>query len=197
MAFDPFTGQFRPNVIATIDPLVYKELKDSTSSVAEEADFIRQHVGKDKRHIREIKAKLRDLESKLVELKNIPEKPISEVLDLTSAMEFDLIHAKIDSALSKTENDILDLIKALQEVKLDIDSLKNKKTPSLVSVKIDEEISEKFLELQFRYSVLLDKQQKLEETLKVTDAKMAKYFKTSIWVSIGTTLLLIALKFLI
>ncbi len=197
MGFDPFTGHFRPNVAASLDPLVYKELKDSTLEVAEEAEFIRSHVGKDKQHIREIKTKLRDLDSKLEELKNTAKPISSEVLDLTSALEFDLLHNKVDTALSKTDTNVLDIISSLQEIKEEMELLKTKKAPSLVSVKIDEEIAEKFKELSLRYTVLETKNASLKEALEVTEAKMAKYFKTSIWVSIGTTILLVALKFLL
>lgn len=197
MGFDPFTGQFRPKVSATLDPLVYKELKDSTLEVAEEAEFIRSHVGKDKQHIREIKTKLRELEAKVEEVKNIPKETSKEVLDLTSAMEFDLLHNKMDLLTNKTESELLSILNSLSSLESELEKLKNKKTSSLVSVKIDEEISEKFLELQFRYSVLADKHLKLEESLEIQTKQTVKYFKTSVLVSIGTTLLLIALKFLV
>lgn len=197
--FNPLTGQFDRRTVATLDPSVYKEIKDGTKEVAEEASFIRSHVAKDKQHLREIKARLRSLEEALakvpevVEVKEVKPTPTAEVIELATALELDLLHSLVDSQTNAINESVLDLYNKLNELET---KLKQIKPSNLVQVKVDQEVDEKFNSLKVRSEALETKVNTYSSSVADAEERVTKYVKTSIWISVGTTLIIIALRFI-
>lgn len=198
MPYNPLTGQFEGRSVATLDPSVYKEIKDGTKEVAEEASFIRSHVAKDKQHLREIKARLRALEEAqqrptLVQEQLTPAPPTAEVIELATALELDLLHNLVDEQVKKLDQSLLELYTKLDELE---NKIKQIKPSNLVQVKIDQEIDEKFNSLKVRSEALDTKVNTYSSTVADAEERVTKYVKTSIWISVGTTLIIIALRFI-
>lgn len=196
--FNPFTGQFESRSIAALDPAIYKDLKDGTSEVAEETAFVKEHVVKNKQHLRDIKARIRDIETAL-EKQNVSK----DVLDMSSAMEIDLLHQRLD----QVEKDVKLILESVNDssaqLKQEIIDIKNKKTPSMVSIKIDEALEKKFQELETKQRLLkegtdfesLVRAEETEKALKRMD-RLDEKFMWSIYVSVATTVFIVALKLL-
>jgi ElaB/YqjD/DUF883 family membrane-anchored ribosome-binding protein len=195
--FNPLTGQFDRRTVATLDPSVYKEIKDGTKEVADEASFIRSHVAKDKQHLREIKARLRALEEAQIRPALVQEQlnpaPTAEVIELATALELDLLHNLVDEQIKKLDQSLVDIYDRLNDLET---KAKQVKPSNLVQVKIDQEIDEKFNSLKVRSEALDTKVNTYSSTVADAEERVTKYVKTSIWISVGTTLIIIALRFI-
>lgn len=197
MPYNPLTGQFEGRSVATLDPSVYKEIKDGTKEVADEASFIRSHVAKDKQHLREIKARLRALEEAQIRPALVQEQlnpaPTAEVIELATALELDLLHNLVDEQIKKLDQSLVDIYDRLNTLET---KAKQVKPSNLVQVKIDQEIDEKFNSLKVRSEALDTKVNTYSSTVADAEERVTKYVKTSIWISVGTTLIIIALRFI-
>lgn len=197
MPYNPLTGQFEGRSVATLDPSVYKEIKDGTKEVADEASFIRSHVAKDKQHLREIKARLRALEEAQIRPTLVQEQlnpaPTAEVIELATALELDLLHNLVDEQIKKLDQSLVDIYDRLNTLET---KAKQVKPSNLVQVKIDQEIDEKFNSLKVRSEALDTKVNTYSSTVADAEERVTKYVKTSIWISVGTTLIIIALRFI-
>lgn len=197
MPYNPLTGQFEGRSVATLDPSVYKEIKDGTKEVADEASFIRSHVAKDKQHLREIKARLRALEEALAKAPEVKQEvisaPTAEVIELATALELDLLHNLVDEQIKKLDQSLVDIYDRLNNLET---KAKQVKPSNLVQVKIDQEIDEKFNSLKVRSEALDTKVNTYSSTVADAEERVTKYVKTSIWISVGTTLIIIALRFI-
>lgn len=197
MPYNPLTGQFEGRSVATLDPSVYKEIKDGTKEVADEASFIRSHVAKDKQHLREIKARLRALEEAHIRPTLVQEQlnpaPTAEVIELATALELDLLHNLVDEQIKKLDQSLVDIYDRLNTLET---KAKQVKPSNLVQVKIDQEIDEKFNSLKVRSEALDTKVNTYSSTVADAEERVTKYVKTSIWISVGTTLIIIALRFI-
>lgn len=197
MPYNPLTGQFEGRSVATLDPSVYKEIKDGTKEVADEASFIRSHVAKDKQHLREIKARLRALEEAQIRPALVQEQlnpaPTAEVIELATALELDLLHNLVDEQIKKLDQCLVDIYDRLHDLET---KAKQSKPTNLVQVKIDQEIDEKFNSLKVRSEALDTKVNTYSSSVADAEERVTKYVKTSIWISVGTTLIIIALRFI-
>ena len=197
MPYNPLTGQFEGRSIATLDPSVYKEIKDGTKEVADEASFIRSHVAKDKQHLREIKARLRALEEAQAKVPEVKQEavvaPTAEVIELATALELDLLHNLVDEQIKKLDQCLVDIYDRLNDLET---KAKQAKPTNLVQVKIDQEIDEKFNSLKVRSEALDTKVNTYSSSVADAEERVTKYVKTSIWISVGTTLIIIALRFI-
>ena len=197
MPYNPLTGQFEGRSVATLDPSVYKEIKDGTKEVAEEASFIRSHVAKDKQHLREIKARLRALEEAQARPALVQEQlnpaPTAEVIELATALELDLLHNLVDDQIKKLDQSLLELYTKLDELD---NKIKQHKPSNLVQVKVDQEIDEKFNSLKVRSEALETKVNTYSSIVTDAEERVTRYVKTSIWISVGTTFIIIALRFI-
>lgn len=198
MAFNPFTGQFESRSVATLDPIVYKTLTENTQEVSDETAFVKEHVIKNKQHLRDVKARLRDLELAVLEIKKE-----ASVVDISDAMYADNLDARLDK-LEKDQNLILKAVEQdIKDVLQEVADLKNKKAPSMVAVKIDESIQMQFTALDTKLKMLkegtdfsalehAEEKSKLEAKIESLNTK----FLWSVYVSIATTAVIVALKIL-
>lgn len=197
MPFNPLTGQFEGRSVATLDPSVYKEIKDGTKEVADEASFIRSHVAKDKQHLREIKARLRALEEVLAKVPEVQQEvvipPTAEVIELATALELDLLHNLVEEQVKSLDQSLIDLYNKLNELEKKIAQIK---PSNLVQVKVDKDVDEKFNSLKVRSDALDTKINTYSSTVADAEERVTKYVKTSILISVGTTLIIIALRFI-
>ncbi len=198
MAFNPFSGQFETRAVAAVDPVVYKELTKNTQEVSEETAFVKEHVIKNKQHLRDVKSRLRELELAVTELQ-----ASSSVLELSEAMNADAIEARLE----RVEQDSKLLLETVNDVSIEFKEqlleLKNKKAPSMVAVKIDESIQMQFTALDTKLKMLkegtdfsalehAEEKSKLEAKIESLNTK----FLWSVYVSIATTAVIVALKIL-
>lgn len=198
MAFNPFTGQFESRTVAAVDPVVYKELTANTKEVSDETAFVKEHVVKNKQHLRDVKSRLRELELVISEIKKE-----ASVVDISAAMYVDTVEARLDK-LEKDQNLILKTVEQdIKDVLQEIAELKNKKAPSMIAVKIDESLQMQFTSLETRLKMLkegtdfsaleqAEDKAKLEAKLENLNTK----FLWSVYVSIATTAVIVALKIL-
>lgn len=196
--FNPFSGQFESRSVATLDPVVYKTLTDNTQEVSDETAFVKEHVVKNKQHLREVKSRLRELETAISELQ-----ADASVLELSEAMNADALEARLDK-LEKDQNLILKAVEQdIKDILQEVEELKNKKAPSMVAVKIDESIQMQFTSLETKLKMLkegtdfsaieqAEDKAKLEAEIKNLKTK----FMWSVYISIATTAVIIALKIL-
>lgn len=196
MAFDPLSGTFHRRSIATLDPQVYKELKDNNQAVADRAANTREHVAQDKLHLREIKARLRKLEQ--AQHKPIVEAKEEKQEDLSSAMEIDALSARTDELEKLTK--VLDEVLAKQvhgccELRDKLEAISNK--PSLVEVKIDESIDKRIQELENRISIQKNAHDAEAVLLNEKLRKSELMTKWSIVATAISTAILIALKLML
>lgn len=181
--FNPLTGQFESRRIATLDPVVYNELKDSTTAVSEEAAFLREHASKNKQHLREIKARLRKLETATPEL------------DI--AMELDVIHAKLEELKLRVEEKSIPTTADTSHIEAQIIELQNRKSSNLVSVKIDQKIEAAMLDLGMALNDLRQLHDNNTQHQKNQIELLNKKLKLSIWLSVASTVVILALKLLL
>lgn len=180
--FNPLTGQFETRRIATMNPVVYKELTDNTAAVSEEAAFLREHSAKNKQHLRDIKTRLRQLEQA---------KP-----ELDVAMELDSIHAKLEELEARTSNSCTCAPTDTSKMEAQISALQDKESVVVISAK-DDELAESVSELFDAFDTAESAQIKInaEQTKKME--LLDKKLHLSIWISVASTVLLIALKLLL
>jgi len=179
--FNPLTGQFEHRRIATLDPVVYNELKQSTAEVSEEASFLREHASKNKQHLRDIKARLRKLESMSA--------PAIDV-----AMELDLINSRLDHLEQLAYTPVIADTSKIEE---QIAELQNRKPANLVSVQIDERIENGIMDLAMAIRAMEEMHSMTKEHQKKELERLEKKLKLSIWLSAIITAIVIALKLLL
>jgi len=196
--FNPFSGQFESRSVATLDPVVYKTLTDNTQEVSDETAFVKEHVVKNKQHLREVKSRLRELEIAISELQ-----ADASVLELSEAMNADALEARLDK-LEKDQNLILKAVEQdIKDILQEVEELKNKKAPSMVAVKIDESIQMQFTSLETKLKMLKEgtdfsalEQAEDKVKLEVEIKNLKTKFMWSVYISIATTAVIIALKIL-